>query len=292
MRTVLETCRQLLDLPHAAMPGEVEEETPAPERGWIRRLVGGPAGFADTLPVRHPDQPDAQDHAPRRQPGLLGPAPGSGASRAPMAARETDDEDDFQATHQFSQSVPSVAPSDWEAEASDWAPVHDVAAIGGGPAAPAPPGATRGSLPGGLAAAEHGAPAAPAATGDRVLIVGAPGSAADGLVRTLRHAGFPVDFAAGGEAAFRLMGQRAFRFVILIEVSLGPRAIPLCKAMQGNRGRSSADMRVVIVASHRGLSSRIRAQLAGCSAWLEIPLNRAALIHYLRANGSVGAAPA
>ena len=47
-----------------------------------------------------------------------------------------------------------------------------------------------------------------------------------------------------------------------------------------------ADLRVLIVASHRGLLSRIRAQFAGCSAWLTIPLKQAALIQYLQRNGS------
>ena len=83
--------------------------------------------------------------------------------------------------------------------------------------------------------------------------MGVPGSAADGLIKALLNAGFLVNFAAGGPAAFELMGRRSFQFVILIEVSLGPQAIVLCRDLLATRGLSPADLRVVIVASHRGL---------------------------------------
>jgi CheY-like chemotaxis protein len=312
LHAVLEAIRRLLG-PSAGAPVREVEPKPAPAvRGWVQRFASGPAGFADTQPYQPQDLDGADDFGVTRQ--LDSPAEDFGVTRQLETARSTagfptlprglpgTDKDAFQSTQQFSHSVPSVAPSDWESEVAEWErtqtvktaitrplapltpPDPDDAGVAGPPDPPSPkPGAAASPLP------EPGAMAsvaAPDATQDRILVVGLPGNAASGLIKTLRHAGFTVDFADGAQAARDLMGQRPFRFVILIEVSLGSQAIPLCRTLQEARGLSPADLRVLIVASHRGLLSRIRAQFAGCSAWLTIPLKQAALIQYLRRNGS------
>ncbi len=314
LHAVLEAIRRLLG-PSAAAPIREVEPKPAPAvRGWAQRFASGPAGFADTQPFLPQDLDGADDFGVTRQ--LDSPAEDFGATRQLETAHSTagfptlppglpgtgTDKDAFQSTQQFSHSVPSVAPSDWESEVAEWERTQTVKTAitrplapltppdpgdAGVPVQPDPPpprtGAEASSPP------EPGAKAAvaaPDATEDRILVVGLPGNAANGLIKTLRHSGFTVDFAEGAQAALDLMGQRPFRFVILIEVSLGPQAIPLCRTLQEARGLSPADMRVLIVASHRGLLSRIRAQFAGCSAWLTIPLKQAALIQYLQRNGS------
>jgi len=198
--------------------------------------------------------------------------------------------EDFEPTRQFSPSVPSVTPSDWENEVAEWEtaqsdrPVEPMPRKGTQDAAferpsegPDSPDSDGDTLP------------APLAAADRVLIVGLPGSAAAGLIRVLEGAGYDVDFAGSPEAVSRQLMQHAYQFAVLIEVSLGAKAISLCRDIQRNRGRSPPDLRLLIVANHRGLLSRMRAWFAGCNAWLPIPLDQPRLLKYLRDNGSVGA---
>lgn len=274
---LLEAIRRLLDPNRGAVDREVEPKAEAAERGWPGKFAAATSGFADTQPFMDQDLPDAQDWLATRQLETAHPAP-----------RGRDDE--FQVTQQFSHSVPSVAPSDWEAEIAEWEQIQAARAAGAVQEAllqssrPATPAQPEPPVPGN--GADPSPATAPVAAGDRILVVGLPGNAPSGLVGILQQAGFAVDFAAGAQAAFDLMGQRPFQFVILIEVSLGPQAISLCRTLQGARGLSPADLKVVIVASHRGLLARLRAQFAGCNAWLTIPLKQAALIQYLRLNGS------
>jgi hypothetical protein len=315
LHAVLEAIRRLLGPSAGAPVREVEPKPASAVRGWAQRFGSGPAGFADTQPFLPQDLNGADDFGVTRQ--LDSPAEDFGATRQLETAHSTagfptlspglpgtgtdkdKDKDAFQSTQQFSHSVPSVAPSDWESEVADWERAQTVKTASARPHNPVEPGdaavPVQPDPPPPRTGAEASSPpepgakaavAAPDATEDRILVVGLPGNAANGLIKTLRHSGFTVDFAEGAQAALDLMGQRPFRFVILIEVSLGPQAIPLCRTLQGARGLSPADMRVLIVASHRGLLSRIRAQFAGCSAWLTIPLKQAALIQYLRRNGS------
>ncbi len=311
LHAVLEAIRRLLGPSAGAPVREVEPKPVAAVRGWAQRFGSGPAGFADTQPFLPQDLDGADDFGVTRQ--LDRPAEDFGATRQLETAHSTagfptlppglpgtdKDKDTFQSTQQFSHSVPSVAPSDWESEVADWERAQTVKTASARPHNPLDPGDAAVSAPPDPPSPKPGAGASPPpkpgakasvaaldATEDRILVVGLPGNAANGLIKTLRHSGFTVDFAEGAQAALDLMGQRPFRFVILIEVSLGPQAIPLCRTLQGARGLSPADLRVLIVASHRGLLSRIRAQFAGCSAWLTIPLKQAALIQYLRRNGS------
>jgi CheY-like chemotaxis protein len=204
---------------------------------------------------------------------------------------------DFEATQQFNHSVPSVAPSEWETEVAEWEEVQVARAAATGRDASAsqnlPVEVPRQAVadvptaPGDLARtiAATAVPEEPQQR-DRILIVGQPGTAAGGLFRILKSAGFPADFVPDGETAFRHLARKAYGFVFLIEVSLGPEAISLCRAIQRQRGASSADLRLVIVASHRGLLSRIRAWFAGCNAWMAIPLDKTELLQYLRQYGT------
>ena len=73
-----------------------------------------------------------------------------------------------------------------------------------------------------------------------------------------------------------------------LALSLGDQVLDLCRHIQRHPGRSSPNVRLVIVASHNGVLGRVRARFAGCHAWLPIPLNRSRLLGYLNANRSGG----
>jgi CheY-like chemotaxis protein len=260
--------------------------------GWRGRSPEAPAGFAATQPfseavkqgdfaatqqfaasrlplpaatpvaVTHRDVPLGDVASFRRAEAVRPDRPGH-APRPPSADSEAGQE--FAATQQFSSSVPSVAPSGWEQE--EFAEAQDAGLPSPGP---------RSSEAMEVQGSED------QRSGDRILVVGHPGTAAGGLLRTLKSEGFEVDFASDEEITFRHLAEQPYGFVFLIEVSLGPRAIQLCDAIRNRPNASPQSLQIVIVASHRGLVSRIRAWFAGCSAWMAIPLEKAALLRYLQ----------
>jgi CheY-like chemotaxis protein len=256
----------------------------------LRRFGKEAPAFSDTQPFP-PEPLDVEDgfaqtrqfvpERPRPMPVLV---PALEPARQPSA-------DDFQPTQHFSHSVPSVAPSDWEAEVAEWEqtkPDRQGGASPGSPTAPASVVAPPVPEPS-PTHAQTGAVPGPLPDVDRVLMVGLPGTASTGLMRILEDAGYPVDFAGSPEAMTERLARHVYQYVLLIEVSLGSQAIRLCRHVQRNPGRSSADLRLLIVASHGGLISRLRAWFAGCHAWLPIPLNQSRLLQYLRDNRAEGA---
>lgn len=297
LHAVLEAARRALPASHPAGPGGSPSGLYA---GSWRGPAREAAGFAATQPFTDAVEPGdfeaTRQFASSRLPSPPETAPpvlvprdtplGDAASfsRTPTVPHGTpahpplppdldpDDGEDFAATQQFSSSVPSVAPSGWEQEES----------VRGQDAGLQPP-----VRPEGHRSPEAGEVAVPA---DRILVVGHPGTAAGGLLRTLKSEGFPADFASGEELTFRQLAQQPYGFVFLIEVSLGPQAIQLCDAIRKRPNVSPQSLRIVIVASHRGLFSRIRAWFAGCSAWMAIPLEKAALLQYLQLHRAEGSA--
>lgn len=274
LHAVMEAARRMLASPRGASAAADEARPVASPGSRSRRLDSAPPGFDATQPAGLLDAVDTAGFETTHPAGMpfenTWPlASGHGAS------------DDMASAQQFSHSVPSVVPSGWEDEVAEWEEVQAARAAGSLPApaaaTPAPRAPTDHPAGGGTDAG----PASPEA-GARILIVGQPGAAADGLIKTLHSDGFQADFAEGGDAALQFLAQRPYGFVILIEVSLGPAAIPLCRTIRGHRGVSSAEQRIVIVASHNELPSRIRAWLAGCHAWMPIPLNQVVLVEFLK----------
>ncbi len=265
-------------------------------RGWFRRFGRQQPVFSDTQPFAH----EADDgFAQTRQFESIGSPPRAvtPSPPAPAPARAPDPEvDDFQVTRQFSLSVPSVAPSDWEQEVAEWEPARPVrptaeAAPGPAPDAPIAPVAPVAPVtaPEPEPEPDDGAPETVpcmAAEVDRILLVGLPGPAPDGLIRLLEAQAYPVDFATSPQAMVERLARNTYQYVVLIEVSLGSQVIRLCRHVRRHPGRSSPDVRLLIVASHNGLLDRARAWFAGCREWLKIPLDQARLLGYLDANRS------
>lgn len=243
--------------------------------GESSRLDQLPTGFAATVPFMVQPEPgedgfEATCQFDATQP--LSSVPTRGAVVAPP--------------RRVNHEVPSVVPSDWEEEQAEWkrevagrsrsvTPQAVVAAaaasdvpVAASPARPVPAQLT------GKSAAPVGA--------EHILVVGLPGTAVSGLLKTLQSSGFAVDVAADRTAVFTQLLQRSYRFVFLIEFSLGTQTIELCSGIRKSSGLSGPALRLVIVASHRGVLSRLRAWLAGCNAWMAIPLDRKKLLHYLR----------
>lgn len=287
LQALITTARRQLALAHTNETGSEGTKPGAREGGWFRRFGKERPVFSDTQPFALEPVDAEEGFAQTRQFAPQSPQESPAAVSKPLLRREPED---FEPTRQFSPSVPSVTPSDWESEVAEWEtaqsdrPVEPMprkgtqdAAFGRPSEGPDSPDSDGDTLP------------APLAAADRVLIVGLPGSAAAGLIRVLEGAGYDVDFAGSPEAVSRQLMQHAYQFAVLIEVSLGAKAISLCRDIQRNRGRSPPDLRLLIVANHRGLLSRMRAWFAGCNAWLPIPLDQPRLLKYLRDNGSVGA---
>lgn len=312
LHAVLEAARRMLAPPPQAQ--QEEREPVARPGGWLRRHHAEPTGFAATQPFMPSDAAEGGDFVSTRQ-FAAPPTPQKSAPQftakppvAPAHRPERERETGFAATQPFTGGVPSVAPSGWEQEqeqedldlrqavqaiAARAKPPVSVEAPPAAPVAVAPAVVvpTQVPPPRADAVAEPAAvPASPAPV-DRILVVGHSGTAADGLLRILKSAGFAVDFVPGERTALAHLAQQPYGFVFLIEVSLGPKVIALCQAVNANRGVSSQDMRLVIVASHRGLWSRMRAWFAGCNDWMAIPLHKKALVQYLGAHGSQEVAP-
>lgn len=280
LQALIEAARRQLAEPEArtADPQPVEREG-----GWLRRFGKQPPAFPDTQPF----PPDAEDgFVQTRQFAPQPPAPEPPATKPPLPSSQpgrTMLVDDFQPTRQFSHSVPSVTPSDWESEVAEWEQARPERATTAAPAAPKTADPPPAAEPTPIETHADTVPE-PLPEPDRILLVGLPGPAPQGLTRLLEAEGFAVDFAASPQAMTERLTRQAYQTVVLIEVSLGAQAIRLCRYIQQHPGRSSPDLRLVIVASHNGPISRLRAWFAGCHAWLPIPLNPSRLLGQLNTN--------
>lgn len=283
LQALVEVARRQLEAPG----GGAEISPPvAREGGWFRGFGEQQPAFSDTQPFA----PDLEDgFAQTRQMEPFWPAP-KPVAVPPVPPASQNPPEEFQKTRQFSPSVPSVAPSDWESEVAEWESARSdppAVAVASVPSSPSPVATAVPMAPEPDPAADHADTVPDVLAGvDRVLLVGLPGPAPEGLTRLLEAEGFPVDFAASPQVMTERLARNVYQYVVLIEVSLGTQAIRLCRHIQRHPGRSSPHVRLLIVASHNGLLDRARAWLAGCHAWLPIPLNPSRLLGYLNANRS------
>ena len=243
--------------------GTVDVQPMDRESGWLRRFAKQRPTFADTQPF----PVDADDFSVQtRQFAPQPPAPEPPATKPPLPS-----------------SQPGRAMSDWESEVAEWEQARPERATTAAPAAPKAADPPPVAEPTPIETHADTVPE-PLPEPDRILLVGLPGPAPQGLTRLLEAEGFAVDFASSPQAMTERLTRQAYQTVVLIEVSLGAQAIRLCRYIQQHPGRSSPDLRLVIVASHNGLISRVRAWFAGCHAWLPIPLNPSRLLGQLNTN--------
>ena len=319
LHPVLEAVRRLLPAPASGGLRRPQEATSgfAATQPFVPLSATGMAGFEPTRQFEQSDFPTPFEATrPFARPHGL-PQAGGASPGVPVPSRSTPQFEDtqpfdpahegqsaFKPTKPFDRATSSVVPPEWAQEVAaragrtmqrqpEVAAPQDHAAesaavappvVSAAPGMPASPSTGESEVPSDFAAVME------PAVEDRIMVVGHSGVAASGLLKIFQSAGFPVDFAPDRQTVFRYLALRPYRFVFLIEVSLGPEAIALCRAIQDNRGVSPEDPKLVIVASHRGLLSRVRAWFAGCNAWMAIPLNRMALLQYLLQHGAEGSA--
>ena len=205
----------------------------------------------------------------------------------------------YHPAQQLDLEVPSVAPSawesDWESEVAEWEArqnanrqgakhvphsVFETLTPSTPPAATVPPSV---QLPPSSRAVPVTAPTQSAS--NRVLIVSQPGPASTGLLKILQFAGYPADLAPDRELAFHYLGQQAYRFVFLVEITLGTEVFDLCSAIRRDPGAAIKPPYVVIGSFRRSISTRMRAWLVGCHTWMTVPLNKTMLLEYLERHG-------
>lgn len=116
---------------------------------------------------------------------------------------------------------------------------------------------------------------------DRILVIGQPGPATGNLLSVLKSAGYAVDFAADSEAALRQVARHRYGFAFLIELSFGSGVVALCQRLRTASSAWPSALRIAVIADHHRPWPRLRSWLAGCRAWMTIPLHRQDLLTYL-----------
>ncbi|GAB4203341.1 MAG: hypothetical protein Fur0019_02430 [Tibeticola sp.] len=207
---------------------------------------GAPAPVAAVLQPVNPEPPRPPDPPPVPIAPVAADShdtvPGPAAPSAPRLFAPAHGETTGFEDTRVVTTMPSVVPSDWEDDGH--APVSEGSAL--------------------------------------ILVVSQPGTATGGLLRILKSSGYTTEFAADPEAALRQMSRKRYAFVFLIEVSLGPAAITLCRRIGREVAPAARPSRVIVISDHRRWWPRLRAWLAGCDTWLQVPLHRASLLAYLR----------
>jgi CheY-like chemotaxis protein len=154
------------------------------------------------------------------------------------------------------------------------------------PSEPAPPAQP---MPAAPAAHSVGvsapAPVAPALSRESILLVGAAKLADGGLMRALLKFGYQVDCVLDEAAARERLAQRVHRFVFLDAASLGRSTNAVCRALR-RHGRELRHLpHLVVVSKQDQLLRRWLAKLAGCDAWMVMPLRKSELRSYLLSRG-------
>lgn len=128
-------------------------------------------------------------------------------------------------------------------------------------------------------------PPAFAAAGQQtgILLIGEERLAQSSLIRALRGFGCMVDYVPDGEVALSRLASQAYSFAFLDALSLRRQTLPLCRALRRRaRALGQQNLRVVVIARKGDPLRRLLAWLAGCDAWMTLPLERRRLGQYLR----------
>jgi len=123
-------------------------------------------------------------------------------------------------------------------------------------------------------------------SGAQVLVVEDSAIARRFLQLRLQHLGYRVQLANDGDQAMELLGRESFALVFL-DVVLGPPGsldgLAICQHLKRDRDSAGRQApKVIIVTGLNGAMDQVRADLAGCDAYLTKPLSEAALVQALR----------
>ncbi|WP_157667808.1 hypothetical protein [Comamonas serinivorans] len=105
------------------------------------------------------------------------------------------------------------------------------------------------------------------------------------LPKGLRKMGFGVDVMENVAAALKAVARSEYRMVFLDQGALGAGLVRWCKAFLQTANAQGMLPGVVVVARRKAPVSRWRAKRAGCTAWMEVPLDRQQLLSFLLHRG-------
>jgi CheY-like chemotaxis protein len=116
-----------------------------------------------------------------------------------------------------------------------------------------------------------------------ILLLGEDRLAESSLIRVLRGFGYRVDYVSDGEMALSSLESQEYGFAFLDSFSLGAQTVPVCRALR-KRAQSLGQSRlnIVVLAGKGDMLRRLFARMAGCDAWITVPLDRKRLRKYLR----------
>jgi CheY-like chemotaxis protein len=116
-----------------------------------------------------------------------------------------------------------------------------------------------------------------------ILLVGEERLAESSLIRALRGFGYQVDYVPDGDVALSRLASQDYGFVFLDAVSMRRQTLPVCRALR-KRARALGQQRlhIVVIAKKGELLRRLLARVAGCDAWMTLPLERKRLGQFLR----------
>ena len=107
--------------------------------------------------------------------------------------------------------------------------------------------------------------------------------AGSSLIRALRGFGYRVDYVPDGEVALSRLASQDYGFAFLDAVSMGRQTLPVCRALRKRaRALGQQHLHIVVIAKKSDFLRRLLARMAGCDAWMSLPLERRRLGQYLR----------
>lgn len=118
-----------------------------------------------------------------------------------------------------------------------------------------------------------------------ILLVARLGDRHHTFPRGLRRMGYRLQVVEDAHTALGAFSSRPYMFVFLDQASLGDELLPLIRAFSAWRSMPGMPPHVAVIARSGALLERVRARVAGCTAWMQIPINRGQLASYFAKRG-------
>lgn len=118
-----------------------------------------------------------------------------------------------------------------------------------------------------------------------ILLIARLGDRHHTFPRGLRRMGYRLQVLEDPHAALSAFSSRPYTFVFLDQASLGDELLPLIRAFSAWRSMPGMPPHVAVIARNGALLERVRARVAGCTAWMQIPIDRGLLASYFAKRG-------